>query len=309
MSTSELFLAVGLLIFLIATPLVVAVLVRIFVRDTDEPDAAEPEIESAASFESLGDFWAGMAPHLRELRDRLVKSLAAIAIGTAVGFWIVSSPTLLGERLPDLLISHFVPPGVKLQYVAAAEGFVNYMRVALVIGIAIAVPVVVYQIIAFFAPGLLPHEKRIVFTALPFVTELFLAGLTFGWFFTIPAALGFLLTFGTSGLVESRPSFESFISIVSTLMLWNGVIFELPAIIYLLARIGVVNAKTLGRTRRYAIVIITIAAAIITPTGDPYNLLLLAVPMYLLYELGILLARFVPARATPGEGSAPLRPA
>jgi sec-independent protein translocase protein TatC len=309
MSTSELFLAVGLLIFLIATPLVVAVLVRIFVRDTDEPDAAEPEIESAASFESLGDFWAGMAPHLRELRDRLVKSLAAIAIGTAVGFWIVSSPTLLGERLPDLLISHFVPPGVKLQYVAAAEGFVNYMRVALVIGIAIAVPVVVYQLIAFFAPGLLPHEKRIVFTALPFVTELFLAGLTFGWFFTIPAALQFLLTFGTSSQIESRPSFESFISIVSTLMLWNGVIFELPAVIYLLARIGVVTAKTLGRTRRYAIVIITIAAAIITPTGDPFNLLLLAVPMYLLYELGILLARFVPARGTPGEGSAPLRPA
>ena len=309
MSTSELFFAVGLLIFVIVMPLAVAVLVRIFVRDTADPDAAEPEPEPTASFESLGDFWAGMAPHLRELRDRLVKSLVAIAIGTSVGFWIVSTPTLLGQRLPDLLINHFVPPGVQIQYVAAAEGFVNYMRVALVIGVAIAIPVVVYQIIAFFAPGLLPHEKRIVFTALPFVTELFLAGLIFGWFFTIPAALDFLLTFGTSDRIESRPSFDSFISIVSTLMLWNGAIFELPAVIYLLARIRVVTAKTLARTRRYALVIIVIAAAIITPTGDPFNLLLLAVPMYLLYELGILLARFVPARATPGDEAAPLSPA
>src|SRR4029079_2181593 len=108
---------------------------------------------------------------------------------------------------------------------------------------------------------------------------------------------------------KARPSFESFISIVSTLMLWNGLIFEMPALIYLLARLRIVNAKMLGRTRRYAIVIITIAAAIITPTGDPYNLLLLAIPMYLLYELGIVLARLVPARGTAGGGPPPMSPA
>jgi sec-independent protein translocase protein TatC len=166
-------------------------------------------------------------------------------------------------------------------------------------------PVVVYQIIAFFVPGLLPHEKRIVFTAIPFVTELFLAGLAFGWFFTIPAALDFLFNFGQSTLVTSQPTFESFIKTVSTLLLWNGLIFELPALIYLLARLGVVNARMLGQARRYAVVVITIVAAIITPTGDPYNLLLLAVPMYLLYELGILLARFVPPRGPAAESKAP----
>ena len=182
------------------------------------------------------------------------------------------------------------------------------MRIALVIGVAIAMPVVVYQIIAFFVPGLLPHEKRVLFTAIPFVSELFLAGLAFGWFFTIPAALNFLFGYGLSSRVQSQPTFESFISTVSTLLLWNGIIFEMPALIYLLARLGIVNAKMLGRTRRYAIVIITIAAAIITPTGDPYNLLLLAVPMYFLYELGILLARFVPERKPAGE-SPPLSPA
>ena len=300
MSNEQFFLVVGLLIFLIATPLLIAVLVRIVFRDT--PGAAEAEEsqgDAMTNFASLGDFWSGIAPHLIELRNRLTKGLLAVLVGTIIGFWIVNSSWLLGDTLPNLLIGHFVPAEIKLQFIAPAEAFVNYMRIALVIGVAIAVPVLIYQLVAFFVPGLLPHEKRILFTALPFVTELFLAGLAFGWFFTIPAALSFLFTFGTNTRIEAQPTFESFIATVSTLLLWNGIIFELPAVIYLLARLGIVNTKMLSRTRRYAIVIITIAAAIITPTGDPYNLMLLAVPMYLLYELGILLSRFVPARTAP----------
>jgi sec-independent protein translocase protein TatC len=302
MTTNQFYLAVGLLVSLLATPLIVMLLVRVFVRD--EPPTEEPIDEATLeAFESLGDFWAGIAPHLRELRDRLVKALAAVGIGTALGFYIVNSSTLLGDTLPNLLIDHFVPVAIvpKLQFIQPAEAFVNYMRIALVIGIAIAMPVVIYQIIAFFIPGLLPNEKRILFTALPFVTELFLAGLAFGWFFTIPAALQFLFGYGLGSRVESQPTFESFISTVATLLLWNGIIFELPAVIYLLARLGIVNTRQLSRTRRYAIVVLTIVAAIITPTGDPWNLLLLAVPMYLLYELGILLSRFVPRRAEAAE--------
>lgn len=309
MSSTEFLLVVGLLVFLIVTPLIIAVIVRFVVRDEPiveiEPDAVEP----AAQFETLGDFWSGMVPHLRELQSRLVKASVAVLIGTLIGFYIVNSPNLIGQRLPDFLIDHFVPTNIKLQFIQPAEAFVNYMRIALVIGVAFAMPVVVYQVIAFFVPGLMPNEKRILFIAIPFVTELFLAGIAFGWFFTIPAALDFLFGFGTSARVQAQPTFESFISIVSTLMLWNGLIFEMPALIYLLARLGVVNAKMLGRTRRYAIVIITIAAAVITPTGDPYNLLLLAVPMYFLYELGILLARFVPERGTRADGNPPLTPA
>lgn len=304
MTTYQLYLAVGLLVFLIATPLLVVVLVRIFVRDTPEAAVSEPEDESDLSgFATLGDFWAGIAPHLRELRDRLIKALLAVGIGTALGFWVVSSPTLLGAPLPELLARHFAP-NVELQGIGVAEPFVNYMRIALVVGLAIAMPVVVYQLIAFFIPGLLPNEKRILYTALPFVTELFLAGLVFGWFFTVPAAVSFLLGFGQTEHIVSRPSLDSFISIVASLMLWNGLIFELPALIYLLARLRIVNAKMLARTRRYAIVLITIAAAVITPTGDPFNLLLLAVPMYLLYELGILLARFVPKPAETAQPQA-----
>ncbi len=305
MSNEQFFLVVGLLLFLIGTPLLIALLVRVLVRDTPDAELTEQQEEVATNFESLGDFWAGIAPHLVELRNRLTKGLLAVLAGTIIGFWIVNSSWLLGDTLPNLLIRHLVPSDIKLQAIEPAELFVNYMRIALVIGVAIAIPVIVYQLIAFFIPGLLPHEKRILFTALPFVTELFLAGLAFGWFFTIPAALNFLFTFGTNTRIESQPTFASFISTVATLLLWNGVIFELPAVIYLLARLGIVNTKSLGRTRRYAVVVITIASAIITPTGDPYNLMLLAVPMYLLYELGILLSRFVPARTTPAEEATP----
>jgi sec-independent protein translocase protein TatC len=293
MSTSQLPLAVGVISALILLPLVVIILVRLLVplRETPEP-------EPVAEFATLRDFWEGTVPHLRELRDRLIKCLLAIAIGTAVGFWLVNSPTLLGKPLPEFMVEQLAP-GTTLQALRVGEVFISYMRIALVVGIAIAIPIVIYQIIAFFAPGLLPHEKRILFSALPFATELFLAGLAFGWFFTIPAALQFLLSYGESEQIISQPSLESFISTVAMLLLWNGMIFELPALIYLLAWLGLINTKMLTRIRRYAIVVIVIAAALITPTGDPYNLLLLAVPMYLLYELGILLSRFTPNRRPP----------
>src|SRR5712691_6784408 len=148
MSTTELIFTVGLLVFLIGTPLLIALIVRLFVRD--EPEAeAELEPMPISNFETLGDFWAGMVPHLRELQSRLIKAAVAIAIGTAIGFYLVSSPTLLGAPLPIVLIKHFVPSNVELQYIATAEGFVNYMRIALVIGVAIAMPVVIYQVIAF----------------------------------------------------------------------------------------------------------------------------------------------------------------
>lgn len=304
LTPTQLIIVVSILTILILLPLAVIVLVRFFVKD----DADAPEADLASSlteFTSVGDAWQAFVPHLLELRDRLVKALLAIGIATAIGFWIVNSPVLLGDPLPAFLVHHLAPPGTQLQGIETGEVFFAYMRMALVVGITLAMPVVLYQIVAFFLPGLLAHEKRILFIALPFVTELFIAGVAFGWFFTVPAALGFLLGFGVDGTtIVSQPRVDSFIGTVATLLLWNGLIFQLPAIVYLLARLGVVSASRLGATRRYAIVVITIIAAFITPTGDPYNLMLLAVPMYLLYELGILLARFVPKRPDDEEGPA-----
>jgi sec-independent protein translocase protein TatC len=303
-TSTQLIIIVTVLTVLILLPLLVILLVRIFIKD-DVPADGEEAVSSLTEFTSIGDVWRAFVPHLLELRDRLVKSLVAIAIGTMIGFWIVNSPVLLGEPLPVFLVRHLAPPGTQLQGIDTGEVFFAYMRMALVVGITLAMPFVLYQIVAFFLPGLLPHEKRVLFIALPFVTELFIAGVAFGWFFTVPAALGFLLGFGVDGTtIITQPRVDSFIGTVATLLLWNGLIFQLPAIVYVMARLGVVTAARLASTRRYAIVIIFIIAAFITPTGDPYNLLLLAIPMYLLYELGIILARFVPKRRTADEQAA-----
>ena len=288
----------GIILALLVTPVLAMLLVRwlIPIDSVEEVALDEPSLE----FESLSDFWQSMVPHLTELRDRLMKAGGAVILGTVVSSIFVFNKLIFGQSLTDIVYDQFVPKTITLLAATVAEAFVNSMHIALLVGLVLALPVVAYQIFAFFAPALNPSEKRMVYTSIPFITELFIAGLVFGWFITVPAAVGFLTTFDTSNRVVNMPTVSSVVSIVTTLLLWNGAIFELPAIIYLLARLGVVNAQMLGRTRRYAIAIIVVAAAIITPTGDPYHLALLAVPMYLLYEMGILLTRLVPKR-TPKE--------
>ena len=293
MSSANLVVLASILAGMILFPLLILGLVRLLIP-ADEPveDVVESSTDSAPS--TLGDFWDGLKPHLLELRDRLVKACIAIGLGASVGFYLVNNPVIFGVTLPDFMVQQLAPEGTVLKAVMVGEIFLRYLNIALVVGIIIAMPIIIYQLVAFFSPGLLNREKRIVYTALPIVTELFLAGIVFGWFITIPAALGFLLGYGNTATIQTEPTADSFFDTVSTLLLWNGIIFELPAIIYLLARLNIVSTKMLTSTRRYAIVIITIIAALITPTGDPYTLMLLALPMYLLYELGILLTRLGP---------------
>jgi sec-independent protein translocase protein TatC len=302
MSTTELAIAAGVFAGLVLLPLMVLLVVRWRVPLTEpalDQLEAEGDGDSDGGINSLRELWEAAVPHLTELRDRLTKAVIGLVLGTAVGAFLVYG-TPLGRPLPEIIVRQFVPDNVRLIAIGTAEQFVSFMGIALVVGIALAFPYLVYQIVAFIAPGLRPNEKRAVYVAIPIITELFLAGLAFAWFFTIPAAIGFLLNFGATETIENRPSLADFLSTVTTLMVWNGIVFELPAIIYLLARIGWVNTTMLRETRRYAVVIITVVAALITPTGDPYNLLLLAVPMYLLYELGIILTRFVPKRTDDG---------
>ncbi|RRR71715.1 MAG: twin-arginine translocase subunit TatC [Candidatus Viridilinea halotolerans] len=233
--------------------------------------------------------------HLVELRRRLARASIAVILGMAVGIFLVLGPF----KLVDVIITTFAPLSdtPPVQSVGTAEEFTSYMTVALAVGFILAMPVLVYQLLAFIVPGLTDRERRIIFIALPFVFFFFLAGIAFGWFITVPTAIHFLVGFSGSELIESQPALADFIRTITMLLLINGVVFELPVIIYVLAFLGVVTAQQLAKYRRFAVVGVTIIAAIITPTGDPINLALLAIPMYFLYELGIILARFVPKRA------------
>lgn len=233
--------------------------------------------------------------HLIELRSRLIKAGIAVLVGMVLGFVAVWPQGPI--KLIDILILTFAPINDRfapIQSVGTTEQFTSYMKVALLVGVILAMPVIVYQILAFIIPGLTDSERRLIYRALPFVTLFFLAGIAFGWFVTTPVALQFLIGFSDSPLIQTQPTLSDFLETVSMLLLINGIVFELPIIIYVLAYLNVTTARQLAGYRRYALVIVIIIAAFITPTGDPVNLMLLALPMYLLYEVGIILARFVP---------------
>jgi sec-independent protein translocase protein TatC len=146
-------------------------------------------------------------------------------------------------------------------------------------------------------PGLTTRERRIIYFVLPFITLCFAFGLAFGWYITVPAAFEFLNRQGQERFLI-QPTLSNYLSLFTRLMLINGVIFELPIVVYSIVWLGAVERKTLTKYRRYAILVITIVAAIVSPTGDAINLALIAIPMYLLYELGLLMALVAPRKKT-----------
>jgi sec-independent protein translocase protein TatC len=164
------------------------------------------------------------------------------------------------------------------------------MKVALYIAICIASPILVWQLVAFLAPGLTRREKRVVFISLPFVSGLFVLGASFAFFFAAPRAFTFLSNF-QSGTFDWSPNGSELIGFYLTLMIGMGLAFELPLVMFLLAQLHIVTPQRFSNFRRYAAIIILIAAAIITPTPDPFNMMFVAAPMFILYELGIILGR------------------
>ncbi len=223
-----------------------------------------------------------LTEHLEELRQRLIKSLLAVAAATALSFFFIDPVMGLLIRLSG---------GHKVVALSPAETFMTTMKVALFSGVALAMPVLIYQLLRFLAPGLTRQERRLVLTAVPFVFGFFLAGVAFGYFVLIPAALQFLLGFG-SQYVDNQLRISDFLSFVTTFLLAVGGMFETPVVIFAAVKLGLISRKRLASYRRYVFLLSFVLGAIITPTGDPLNMTLLALPIYLLYELGLLLARF-----------------
>lgn len=241
--------------------------------------ADEDESDMGVIFENP----ASILPHVIELRNRLIRAVIALIIGTAVA-------SLLGGQILELAARPLGPGGLEnLQAIRVTEPFSVFFRVALVVGAILAAPYIITQIWIFVAAGLKPSERRIFYLAVPFALLLFLSGVTFAYVVMLPVAVPFLTTF--MGF-NAHPTVDNYIQFITTVLLWVGVAFELPLIMFGLAKVGIVNAGMLARNWRIAIVLIVIAAAFITPTPDPVNMGIVAAPLFVLYLLSIVLALF-----------------
>jgi sec-independent protein translocase protein TatC len=225
---------------------------------------------------------AGLAPHFNELRSRLLKSLIALIVCVLASF-------LFTEQIINILVE---PIGglQNLQSIEVTETISVFMKVALLAGFIMALPVIAYQIVAFIVPGLEPREKRWLFLSIPFIVILFLGGVAFTYFVMLKAAIPFLVEFMG---VKTIPRLSNYMSFVTNLMFWIGVCFEAPLVVMILAKLKIVNARMLIKGWRVAIVLSAGLAAIITPTTDPVNMGLLMAPLMALYLLSILLAFLV----------------
>ncbi len=220
--------------------------------------------------------------HLEELRRRLLKCFLAIVLATIAAFYYSDH------------IMHFIiaPLGAtKLYFTEVTGSFYAFLKLSLLTGVLAATPVIFYQLWAFVSPGLYNKEKLAVLPLVFVSTLLFLVGAGFCYYSVLPYSLKFLIGFSAE-LLNPLITIGSYISFSGMLMLAFGVCFQLPVAAYFLGRIGLINQQFLRKGRSYAVILILIFAGILTPSPDVATQLMLAVPLYLLYEISILIVRF-----------------
>ena len=218
--------------------------------------------------------------HLEELRKRLFFALMGLVICLIISFFFTENIILFLSR----------PAGglENLQAIEVTENVGVFMKVALLSGFTLSLPWILFQIMKFVIPGLTRTEKKWLFLSIPFATLLFILGIAFAFYVMLPSALPILTQFlGITTTIRVK----SYIDFIINLMFWIGISFELPLIVFILARLGIVNAKSLLNGWRYALIAMAILAALITPTVDPINMAIFMLPLFLLYLLSILLAK------------------
>jgi sec-independent protein translocase protein TatC len=226
--------------------------------------------------------------HLDELRKRIIWTLIAVAATAIIGYLV-----------SGFILEVLSKPIGKLYFFAPAEAFLVRFKIAFIVGIGLALPFILYQAWRFISPALKTKEKKyavpVIFTAF----LLFCLGVAFAYFLLIPVGLKVLLSFGSENVV-SLMNVSKYFSFILWFLLFAGILFEMPLLILFLAKLGIIEPRTLRKHRRTAIVIIFIASAVLTPSVDMITMLILALPLILLYEVSIWIAHFTqpkPARA------------
>ncbi len=223
-----------------------------------------------------------LVDHLTELRSRIVRAILAIAAGTAVGF-------VAAEPLQTFLTAPLPASALPLQTLGPGDAFAVTLRIAVAVGIILAMPVLLYQVWSFIAPGLTPSERRALRPWIPLALFFFVLGVTIAYII-LPFAIGFLLGF-TNKIIVAHLAAPAYFDFVTTMFLAFGLLLEFPIVVYGLARVGVLSSERLRSSRRMVILGIAIFAAIATPGGDLVSPVILGMTMYILFELTIVAIR------------------
>ncbi|MBA4367059.1 MAG: twin-arginine translocase subunit TatC [Desulfobacterium sp.] len=223
--------------------------------------------------------------HLEELRTRLIRCFIAIGVGFAISYGFK-------EKLFEILMSPLVTVmkgETKMIFTGLAEAFFTYMKVAFLSGLLLASPVIFFEFWMFVSPGLYKKERKVLIPIMVLSTAFFLGGALFGYFIVFPYGFEFFLGFANENIL-ALPSMEEYLSFVSKMLIAFGLVFELPLVLTFMARLGIVSVDFLKTNRKYAILVIFIVAAILTPP-DVISQVMMAVPLMFLYEIGIIGAR------------------
>jgi sec-independent protein translocase protein TatC len=244
-----------------------------------------------------GEKYLTLMEHLSELRYRMIVCALAVVIGLSItAVFAHDIIKFLEEPAKDR------SPLFEPQFIEPFENFVVYFKVAMLGGLVLGMPVIVFQVLRFVSPALRGRERLWLWGTVAGAFGLFLLGVAFAYFVALPPALDFLLNFNND-LATPNIRIGSYIDFVTRLLFWTGVTFQIPIVVMYLARFSIVRAEQLVRWWRYAIVAIAVVAAIVTPTIDPVTMSLVMAPMIVLYFLGIVLAFIVQPRRPAGTGN------
>ena len=269
--------------------------------DPGAPPPGEPPAPETDEDDGDGNGAGGkmsFLDHLDELRRRLIRSFIALGVGLLICLGFI-------EPIFDFImepLAEVLPPGGRLIYTDATEAFFLRLKMAALAGLVLATPVVMTQFWLFVAPGLYAHEKKFAIPFIALASFFFIGGVIFGHYVLFPVAWGFFASFGAADeYVEFTPRLQPGFALYVRLVLACGVVFQMPTVVFFLARMGVASPKFLLRNFKYAVLVIFIVAAVITPTPDPVTMTFMAGPMLALYLLSIGIAWVFRKRGTDTE--------
>lgn len=247
--------------------------------DTTTPENDQAEVQASAGNNNAANM--SLVDHLQELRKRLIIMIIAVAIGSTACYFYSAE-----------LVHFITAPAGKLYYMNPAEAFFSYLKVSFFAGFLLALPIVLYQVWAFIVPALTHKERTATTILVPTSVLLFFVGLSFSYYLVLPAGIKFFMGFATDDL-QPMFSLGQYLSFVISFLVPFGFIFELPLFILVLAKIGILSSKMLVAKRKIVLVMTFVIGAVISPTPDVFSQTMIAVPMLVLYEISILIVKYL----------------